>query len=236
MTDQNTPQQQPEPEESPDASTETESTGTPVPDTETPDTEETKSKKKGKKKKDKDPEKAKDAGRSIETMFRTSLRNHISLSEIADKKANIMLTINGGINAFALGSLFPRFAETPLLVMPTMVLVTVTVTALIYAVISTIPKVTQGTFTKEDIRNKRANLLFFGNFYKMSLEDFEWGINEMIKDKEYLYGSMIRDFYNLGKVLSVKYKYLRISYAIFLAGMIVSALAFAAAFIFKIGF
>ena len=87
--------------------------------------------------------------------------------------------------------------------------------------------------TKEEIRDKTANLLFFGNFYKMDLKDFEWGINEMIKDKNYLYSSMIRDFYNLGKVLSVKYKYLRISYMIFMIGLVFSVLVFAAAFVFK---
>lgn len=193
------------------------------------DTPEEEEKTKKKKKKDKE----KDAGRGIETMFRTSLRNHIQLSQIADNKANIMLTINGGILAFALGSLFPRFGENPLLVLPTCILAAVCVTALVFAVISTIPKVTRGTFTRDEIRDKKANLLFFGNFYKMPLEDFEWGINEIIKDKEYLYGSMIRDFYNLGKVLSVKYKYLRVSYMIFMVGLIVSVLAFAAAFVFK---
>ncbi len=196
--------------------------------------EEVEAEEKTKKKKKKDKEK--DAGRGIETMFRTSLRNHIQLSQIADNKANIMLTINGGILAFALGSLFPRFEENPLLVLPTCILAAVCVSALVFAVISTIPKVTRGVFTREEIQDKKANLLFFGNFYKMTLEDFEWGINEIIKDKEYLYGSMIRDFYNLGKVLSVKYKYLRVSYMIFMIGLIVSVTAFAAAFVFKIKF
>lgn len=185
-------------------------------------------KKKGKKK-DKD----KGAGRGIETMFRTSLRNHIQLSQIADNKANIMLTISGAIIAFVLGSLFPRFGQTPRLILPTCVLVGVCVLSLVFAIISTIPKITRGEYSRDEIKNKSGNLLFFGNFYKMSLEDFEWGINEVIKDKDYLYGSMIRDFYNLGKVLSTKYKYLRISYMIFMIGMIVSVLAFAAAFVFK---
>jgi Pycsar effector protein len=192
---------------------------------------EPKPKKKGKK--DKSKEKEKDAGRGIETMFRTSLRNHIQLSQIADNKANIMLTINGGIIAFALGSLFPRFEGTPVLVLPSSILVMFCITALIFAVISTIPKVSSGKFTKQEITDKKANLLFFGNFHKMTLEDFEWGIQQLIKDKEYLYSAMTKDFYSLGKVLSVKYKYLRISYVIFMIGMIISVLAFATAFILK---
>jgi hypothetical protein len=185
---------------------------------------------KKKEKKDKD----KGAGRGIETMFRTSLRNHIQLSQIADGKANIMLSINSIIISVVLSFLFPRFDQNPILVLPTSVLILVCVSALVFSIISTIPKVTRGVFTKEEIRDKTANLLFFGNFYKMDLEDFEWGINEMMKDKEFLYGAMIRDFYNLGKVLSFKFKYLRISYIVFMLGVIFSVLVFAAAFVFKI--
>jgi len=48
----------------------------------------------------------------------------------------------------------------------------------------------------------------------------------MMKDKEYLYGSMIKDIYFLGVVLSRKYKLLRIAYSIFMYGLIAAILAF----------
>jgi len=200
-----------------------------------PDTSD-KPKKKGKKGKDKDKEKEKDkdAGRGIETMFRTALRNHISLSQIADSKANIMLTINGGIMAFTFGSLFPRFDAMPVLVLPSLVLTAVCISALVFAVISTIPKVTSGKVSKQDVLDKKANLLFFGNFYKMELDEFQWGLSQMMKDKEFLYSAMIRDFYNLGLVLAVKYKYLRICYMIFMWGMIASVMIFALTFGFNL--
>ena len=178
-------------------------------------------------------DKKKDAGRGIETMFRTSLRNHMELSAIADNKANIMLSINAIIISIVLSALLPRLYQGPELVIPTVILLSVCVLTLIFATISTIPKVTSGTFTKEDIEKKRANLLFFGNFHNMSLEDFEWGIDEMMKDKDFLYGSMARDFFNLGKVLSRKYYYLRICYLVFMFGLVISVAAFIVAFILK---
>lgn len=55
-------------------------------------------------------------------------------------------------------------------------------------------------------------------------------MNEMMKDREFLYGSMIKDFYYLGKVLGRKYKYLRICYTIFMFGLIISVVAYAVAF------
>jgi hypothetical protein len=60
----------------------------------------------------------------------------------------------------------------------------------------------------------------------MSLEDFEWGLNEMMKDRDYLYGNMIRDLHSLGKVLAVKYRYLRIAYNVFMYGLTVAVIAF----------
>ena len=77
--------------------------------------------------------------------------------------------------------------------------------------------------------------MFFGNFHKMKLEDFEWAMNEMMQDKEYLYSSMTKDLYFLGKVLDKKYKILRITYTIFIIGIIVSTIAFAFAFKYASG-
>ncbi len=186
-----------------------------------------KKEKKDKKKKDK-----KKNERGIETMFRTSLRNHIQLSAIADNKANIMLSVNAIIISFVVSFLFPNIKQDPSLLYPTAILLVVCITAVIFATISVIPNVTYGTFTRDDITNKAANLLFFGNFYNMPLKDFEWGIKEVMKDNDFLYSSMIRDFYNLGVVLSKKYKYLRICYQVFMYGMIIAVIAFILTFLF----
>ena len=64
----------------------------------------------------------------------------------------------------------------------------------------------------------------------MKLNDFEWGITEMMQDRDYLYGSLTKDLYFLGLVLSKKYKILRITYTVFMIGIIASVLAFAIAF------
>ena len=94
------------------------------------------------------------------------------------------------------------------------------------SIIATRPNVTSGQFTKEDVKNKEVNLTFFGNFHKMGLKEFEWAINEMISDKEYIYKSLTKDLYFLGLVLERKYRLLRITYTVFMIGIIVSLLAF----------
>ena len=60
----------------------------------------------------------------------------------------------------------------------------------------------------------------------MKLDRYEWGMKEMMKDGEYLYGSMIKDIYFLGVVLGKKYKLLRICYTTFMIGFVVSIIAF----------
>jgi predicted metal-dependent HD superfamily phosphohydrolase len=169
--------------------------------------------------------------RGIETMFRNTIRTHVEFSGMADNKANIMISVNTLLLTAIIAVLARKLDSNPHLIMPTIIITCVSLTTLIFAVLVTRPKITSGTFTAEDIKQKRANLLFFGNFYKMDLENFHWGMNELMKDKEYLYGSMIKDFYYLGQVLGQKYKYLRICYTLFMYGLIISVLAFALAVI-----
>lgn len=170
--------------------------------------------------------------RGIETMFRLTSANHLKLSDMADSKANIMISVNSIIVSVLLSVLLRKLEEFPNLVIPTIIFLTVCVLAIVFAVLATRPKISSGTFTKEDIYEKRTNLLFFGNFHKMSLEEYEWGMKEMMKDKEYLYGSLIKDIYYLGVVLGKKYKLLRISYSIFMFGFVISVMAFAIAIFF----
>lgn len=172
-----------------------------------------------------------EVGRGVETMYRTTYRTHINLSGMADSKANIMLSINAIVISVAIPQLFPRFEQYPQIMVPTILLLLVCVTAMVLAILSTRPKITEGKFTREDIDTRKANLLFFGNFYNMKLDDYHWGMMEMIKDKDFLYTSMTKDLYFLGKVLAKKYKYLSYCYTIFMYGIIGVVLAFTLAFI-----
>ena len=170
--------------------------------------------------------------RGIETMFRVTLKNHITLSNIADTKANILLSVNAIIVSLVLSNLVSKLdnPSNHYLIIPTVIFVLFTVISIILSILATRPNVTSGKFTKEDVANKKVNLLFFGNFHKMSLKDFEWAMGEMMQDRDYLYSSMKKDLYFLGLVLDKKYKILRLTYSVFMVGIIVSVIAFAFAF------
>ncbi len=164
--------------------------------------------------------------RGISTVFRIMASNHANLSHMADNKAHIMISVNSIILSVVISLLIRHLDEHQNLVVPTIVLVGFCVTATIFAVLATRPNVSKGTFTREDIFHKKTNLLFFGNFHSMQLDDYDWAMKEMMADKDYLYGSIIKDIYYLGVVLAKKYKYLRVSYNIFMIGLVIAMFAF----------
>ncbi|MEM8509208.1 MAG: Pycsar system effector family protein [Bacteroidota bacterium] len=172
--------------------------------------------------------------RGIQTLFRVTLKNHLTLSDIADTKANILLSVNAIIISVALSNLIPKLdnPSNTYLIYPTVIFITFSVISMVLAVLATRPNVTSGKFTKDDVKQKKVNLLFFGNFHQMQLNEYEWAIKELVKDKDYIYTSLTKDLYFLGLVLNRKYKILRFTYTIFIVGIVISVLAFGIAFRF----
>ena len=167
--------------------------------------------------------------RGIQTFYRVALRNHIKLSDIADTKANILLSVNAIIISLVLANLISKLDNNAYLIYPTAIFTLSCVISMVLSIIATRPNITSGEFTKEDVANKNVNLTFFGNFHKMELNEFEWAINELLKDKNYVYSSLTKDLYFLGKVLERKYRILRVTYTIFMIGMIISVISFGVA-------
>lgn len=171
--------------------------------------------------------------RSVDTLFRVTLNNHTRLSDIADSKANILLSVNAIIISVCLSVLVPKLdaPKNSHLILPSFILLLSNVLTIIFAILSTKPNVTKSTFTSQDIANRKVNLLFFGNFQQMLFDDYNNAMKDLIKDRDYIYDSMVKDLYYLGKVLNRKYKLLSITYKIFMAGIIISVLSFGAAFL-----
>jgi predicted metal-dependent HD superfamily phosphohydrolase len=171
----------------------------------------------------------KETERGVQTMFRTTSNNHIELSGMADNKAHIMITVNSIILSVFLSYGLARLPHHPEYYVAAGLLVFTSLVAITLSILATRPSISSGRFTEEDIRNKKTNLLFFGNFHKMQLTDYQWGMHQMVKDREYLYNTMMMDIYFLGVVLAKKYRYLRIAYTIFMIGLILAVIAFGVA-------
>ena len=194
--------------------------------------------KKQKKKNKKDRETLAQPKRGIETMFQSTYQNHMSLSGIADNKANMMISLNAiilsviitylGAKTSVLGT---EFTRNPILMVPIGILILTTLGSVVSAIMSAQPEVTSFNIRPNKVKSKKVNILFFGNFTKIPLEDFQSGMHDLMREKDALYNNMITDIYYLGDVLSKKYRLLRISYTIFMIGLILTVLSFIVAIV-----
>lgn len=191
---------------------------------------------KGKKKKSKLSFRSTEKG--TESMFRLTASNQMRLSAIADKKANILISINSILISVSaalmsaqplagiLNNPFPQKEQ----IIPLAILFFFSLLSLVFAILSCRPKLNSEKFTEEDLDKHRVNLLFFGNFHRIAYPRYDKVVKEMMHDYDYLYTNMIKDQYFLGKSLFRKYKLLRIAYDIFMYGFIIAAIAFVVVF------
>ncbi len=178
--------------------------------------------------KKKHKEKRAERRRGIETLFRVTYQNHISLSQLADQKAGILISINGLIISVILAVLTPRFDGTwSWTFLPSLVLVAGCLISLAFAVLGARPRIDRTPVTLDDVTNNRGNLLFFGHFLSMPVTDFELGMRALGKDRRLVHDSLSRQLYAMGDALLTKYRYLHIAYTAFLVGIGVAAASYA---------
>lgn len=186
------------------------------------------SKQKNKKKKS-----GKSFGRGIETLYRATYRNHINLSSIADAKANMMISINTIIMSVIITFAGAGFTVSSEIIVerlrftiPIIILLLASLISVVFAVLSARPKVTEKSITEEKLKERKSSILFFGNFTQLPMEKFIEFLNGFKRNQKLLYDNMTIDIYFLGLVLNQKYKLLRISYNVFMVGLVLSVITF----------
>jgi len=130
----------------------------------------------------KNPEKKKDKrpDRGIETMFRITSTNNQRLSNMADNKSNILITVNSIILSVVIALLLRKLDTDTHLILPTAILLCISLATMVIAILATRPSVPDGYHTVEEVKKKKVNLLFFGNFHRMNLEDYTTGMKQMM--------------------------------------------------------
>lgn len=165
--------------------------------------------------------------KGIQTLFRTTSKNHYTINQMVDRKANIMISINAIIVSLLIGEIIgPSATLLQVKLLPVLTLAMASGLSMIYAVLAVRPDRSHGEFSEDEIRNKQGNLLYFGNFHNMKVRDYEWAFLQILNDKNYLYSSMIKDIYFLGQQIKKKHDNLRLSLNIFLVGTTISIIGF----------
>ncbi|MFK7773418.1 MAG: Pycsar system effector family protein [Saprospiraceae bacterium] len=164
--------------------------------------------------------------KAAQLMFKTSLRNHIDLTSIADQKSNIMLSVNALLLTIGMPVFASYLSEKLYLLVPAIIFMLTCITTMIFATLSTRPIKMKGKTNLSLINEGTTNLFFFGNFYKIDQKPYQEAIRKVIADKERLDTSIINDLYFLGNSLGDKFRFLRICYNVFITGMVISLGAF----------
>jgi len=169
-------------------------------------------------------------GRGKETLFRVTFRNQINLISIADNKANMIISLNAIlisliIAVFGSGISIQGipFMSKYILVVPFTILMISCLASAILAILAAKPHIIK---TPEGINNPKLSLLFFGNFYKKTLDEYLRDMTSLLSSRETIYEHLMIDIYNQGKILNRKYKLLGISYSIFMVGISLCVLAY----------
>ncbi len=164
--------------------------------------------------------------KGIETMFRITSGNNQRLSDMADNKAHILITVNAIILSAIISLVLRRLEDNQFLVVPSLSLLIICLATMILSILATRPKIASGVFTQQELDDKRANLLYFGNFYKIDCLTYTESMFRVMNDSRMLYTMLIRDVHGQGMVLGKKYKLLRSAYNIFMYGIIITVLTF----------
>ncbi len=172
------------------------------------------------------------SSKSAQMMFKTTLRNQIDLTNIADNKANIMLTINSGLITVGITLIAGQIKDQQFLIYPFAALMTTCVLTIIFATLATRPAKMGGTTPIENIDNGNTNLFFFGNFFKMSQPDYRAGLKKVVENDDLLDKTIVNDLYYLGLSLGRKYSRLHTTYSVFMFGMVITVIVYAIAFTF----
>lgn len=184
----------------------------------------------------------KNFGRGIDTMYRTAFRNHINLSRIADGKANMMISINTiilsiviTVSGASLSFFEDVFFENPEFLIPIISLLLSSLIAVVFAVFSARPNVTEYRVKKDKlIKSKEASLLYFGNFLKLEKKEFVEYMATMKLNQNALYDDLAKDLYDLGQVMHRKYLLLTISYNTFVGGLALAVISFLTVYLLNI--
>ena len=158
----------------------------------------------------------------LDHMLRETRIHLISFSQMADTKANILLSISSVLLSISLTKVAdPRFSVA-LLVLDGFLLITI-----FLALMTVIPRVQGFRHKKFTVHDANYSPLFFGNYVDIPYDEYVKDLEEVMNDPDRTYEAMVKEIYNAGVYLvKSKYKYIRLGYMFFFAGLTISAIIF----------
>jgi hypothetical protein len=172
--------------------------------------------------------KKKGSGISKQTIniIRTTQRNNIDLTAIADNKANVLLSVNAIIIAALIPIVIANIDVVfeKMFIVPLMILaITCFITIYLAAAVLKPSNFDQMRSSKDP--DEESSPFFFGNFYQMEAEEYFSFIKSSLNDPKDLKAHLAQDLYYIGKRLGEKMSFVRQAYNIFTIGILLTLIS-----------
>ncbi len=174
--------------------------------------------------------KNKKAERGRETLFRATYQNQSSLIQMADNKANIIISINTMIISSIIaitgyGAVAGKIdTYDSQVLIPIVLIVLSCLISVIFAIQAARPKLIKAKNVGGTMQ--KSSLLFFGVIANYTQQAYLDEIKKLLESGNDLYEHMTIDLYNQGLILKRKYNLLVYAYQVFMFGFIFSVLVF----------
>lgn len=170
--------------------------------------------------------KRKKLSKQIVNVFRTTARNNIDLTAIADNKASILMSLNALMITFITPMIiaYSDMIIAEYLFVPLGIFIS-TCAITIY-LSSQVLKPSDFDKIGEKMKfGKGPSPFFFGNFYYMPPEDYFEFIQGSLGDEELLKNHLAQDLYYVGRRLGKKMTGMRLAFQIFISGILLTLLS-----------
>lgn len=173
------------------------------------------------------PKKEKDkTERERQTFYRVTFKNNCNLLQIADNKANIIISINAllissTIALIGYGTVSNQIeVQNPRVFIPVLIFLAIGLLSTILAVEAAKPKIIGKADDNSAVEKPKSSVMFFGVSANLSMDAYLMEINRILDSKEHIQDQMSISLYYQGMVLNRKYKLLRHAYNVFIAALV----------------
>ena len=160
----------------------------------------------------------------LDQMIRQTRAHHVNLSALADRKANMILTIASIMIPLSINFLYDERSH-----LAAVILIGFCVLTILSAALAAMPKIKTANKLdcKPDINEPGFNILFFGSFACMPYDDYKEEMGNLMNDANAVYETQLREIYTMGKYLAEKkYLYVQFSYMLFITGVLASSVVY----------
>ena len=163
--------------------------------------------------------------KDIISIIRTTMRNNIELTHIADNKANVLLTLNSLMLTFLIPLIIPHISmiKEMKLYLPLILLIGSGLVT-IYMAIMVLKPSSFHEKQRELKKGRPISPFFFGNYFQMNREEFGTYIKSALSDRDKLESHIVEDLHYIGARLGRKLSLIRLAFNVFMVGMFGSIL------------